>query len=76
MGPSPVSSDTWMQADILELLVRARNYRGEPHRLYSHIAAMGDRYLDDPEERRAVRNSMDAECLRDRSPAGRRGRTG
>ena len=54
MGPPPVSSDTRVQADILELLVRARNYRGKPHQLYSHIAAMG----------------------RNRSSAGRRGRTG
>lgn len=61
-----MADPTKMRADVLELLARARNYRDKPHQLYSHIAVMGDRYLDDGEARREVRNTMDAEYLRRR----------
>jgi hypothetical protein len=56
-----------MKHDVVELLVRALGYQDKPHLLYSHISAMGERYLDDLADRRLLRQIMDVEFLRSRS---------
>lgn len=56
-----------MMTDIWELFARARGYEDKPHQLYSHIAAMADRYEYDDEYRAEIRRIMDIEYMRDRS---------
>lgn len=63
----PTQTPGQMMQDIWELMARARAYADKPHQLYSHIAAMADRYEDDFDLRCEVRRAMDAEYVRDRS---------
>lgn len=56
-----------MMHDIWELFAQARGYEDKPHQLYSHIAAMADRYEYDDAYRAEIRRIMDVEYMRDRS---------